>query len=156
MGHMSSHKLQVGIAVAVAIMVVAYFFIFGNPLNIQQIIPSSMDQTNGATQLIVQDEAVGSGAVAKAGDTISVNYTGKLQDGTVFDTSVGRAPFAFTLGTGAVIPGWDQGLQGMKVGGKRVLIVPASLGYGAQGYGPIPGGATLVFEVELLSVNPAQ
>jgi len=156
LGHMSSHKLQVGIAVAVAIMVVAYFFIFGNPLNIQQIIPSSMDQTNGATQLIVQDEAVGSGAVAKAGDTISVNYTGKLQDGTVFDTSVGRAPFAFTLGTGAVIPGWDQGLQGMKVGGKRVLIVPASLGYGAQGYGPIPGGATLVFEVELLSVNPAQ
>jgi peptidylprolyl isomerase/FKBP-type peptidyl-prolyl cis-trans isomerase FkpA len=149
--------MQVGIAVAVSVFVVTYFFIFGNPLAVQQIIPSSasMDQTD-TSQLIVQDEVVGTGVVAKAGDTVSVNYTGKLQDGTVFDTSVGRAPISFTLGTGQVIPGWDQGLQGMKVGGKRVLIIPSSLGYGSQGYGPIPGGATLVFEVELVNVVPAQ
>lgn len=149
--------MQVGIAVVVAVLVVTYFFILGNPLNIQQILPSSAssDQTD-ASQLIVQDEVVGTGATASAGDTVSVNYTGKLQDGTVFDTSVGRSPISFILGTGQVIPGWDQGLQGMKVGGKRVLIIPSTLGYGSQGYGPIPGGATLVFEVELLNIVPAQ
>lgn len=149
--------MQVGIAVVVAVLVVTYFFILGNPLNIQQILPSSAssDQTD-TSQLIVQDEVVGTGATASAGDTVSVNYTGKLQDGTVFDTSVGRSPISFILGTGQVIPGWDQGLQGMKVGGKRVLIIPSTLGYGSQGYGPIPGGATLVFEVELLNIVPAQ
>ena len=105
--------------------------------------------------LVVQDEQVGTGATASVGDTISVNYTGRLQDGTVFDTSIGRAPFQFTLGAGDVIPGWDQGLQGMKVGGKRLLIIPPALAYGAQGVGPIPGNATLIFEVELLKVTPA-
>lgn len=105
-------------------------------------------------QLIVQDEIVGSGAEARVGDTLSVNYTGKLDDGTVFDTSVGRAPFEFVLGAGQVIQGWDQGLIGMKEGGKRLLIIPAALGYGSSGYGPIPPNATLIFEVQLVGVEP--
>ncbi len=109
-------------------------------------------QANGQG-LVVQDEIVGTGDVAQAGQTISVNYTGKLQNGTVFDTSIGRAPFQFTLGAGQVISGWDQGLQGMKVGGKRLLIIPPQLAYGSQAVGPIPANSTLIFEVDLLSVQ---
>lgn len=151
--YMSSHTMQVAIAVTAAVVVVGYFFIFGNPFNVQQVLPSSPTVQGDATQLIIQDEVVGTGDVARAGDTVTVNYTGKLQDGTVFDTSVGRAPISFALGAGAVISGWDTGLLGMKVGGKRILIIPASMGYGAQGNGPIPGGATLVFEVELVKIG---
>ena len=132
--------------------VVAVFFIFANPFSMSQ---NQQQVAAGASGLVVQDEIVGTGATAAAGDTLSVNYTGKLQDGTVFDTSVGRAPFQFTLGAGRVIPGWDQGLQGMKAGGKRLLIIPSDLAYGAQGNGPIPPNATLIFEVELLSVTSA-
>ena len=102
---------------------------------------------------MVQDQVVGTGAEAAVGNTVSVNYTGKLQNGTVFDTSVGKAPIEFPLGGGYVIPGWDQGLVGMKVGGKRLLIIPPSLGYGSQDYGPIPGNSTLIFEVELVGVK---
>ncbi len=108
---------------------------------------------DNTAQLVAQDEAVGTGAEAALGSTITVNYTGKFQNGTVFDTSVGKQPFTFQLGAGQVIPGWDQGLQGMKVGGKRLLIIPSSLGYGSQDYGPIPGNSTLIFEVELLNVQ---
>ncbi len=103
--------------------------------------------------MVAQDEVVGTGAEATVGSTVTVNYTGKFENGTVFDTSVGKTPFSFQLGAGQVIAGWDQGLQGMKVGGKRLLIVPAALGYGANDYGPIPGNSTLIFEVELLNVQ---
>jgi len=106
--------------------------------------------------LVVQDEVVGTGAEARTGDMVSVHYTGKLQNGTVFDTSVGKSPIEFTLGGGYVIPGWDQGLVGMKVGGKRLLIIPPSLGYGGQDYGPIPANSTLIFEVELVKVGSAE
>lgn len=96
----------------------------------------------------------GTGEVSKKGDTLTVNYTGTLTDGTQFDSSVGRAPFSFTLGENRVIQGWEQGMLGMKVGEKRKLTIPSDLGYGPQGYpGVIPGGATLIFEVELMKIN---
>lgn len=103
-------------------------------------------------QVTITDIVVGTGAEAVVGDTLTVNYTGWLADGTQFDSSYGKQPFIFPLGAGRVIKGWDQGLVGMKVGGKRRLIIPPSLGYGSTGSGPIPGNATLKFEVELLSI----
>jgi len=106
------------------------------------------------------DSVTGTGKEAVAGSTAVVNYTGwlydpaaNLQRGAQFDSSIGREPFAFEVGGGQVIPGWDQGVLGMKVGGKRTLVVPAELGYGEGGAGPIPPNATLVFEVELLDVR---
>lgn len=100
------------------------------------------------------DLQVGEGAEAVAGKTVSVHYTGWLTDGTKFDSSKDRnQPFDFVLGGGMVIRGWDEGVQGMKVGGKRKLVIPPQLGYGARGAGGvIPPNATLVFEVELLDV----
>ncbi len=99
--------------------------------------------------------AVGDGTQAKSGDRVEVHYTGWLLDGTKFDSSVDRGrPFAFPLGAGRVIRGWDEGVAGMKVGGKRKLVIPPGLGYGDRGAGGvIPPNATLVFEVELLKVN---
>ncbi len=106
------------------------------------------------------DSVTGSGKEAVSGATAVVHYTGWLyvptapqQHGAQFDSSVGRGPFSFALGAGQVIPGWDEGVQGMKVGGKRTLIVPASMGYGSSGAGPIPPNATLIFDVELLDVR---
>jgi FKBP-type peptidyl-prolyl cis-trans isomerase len=97
----------------------------------------------------------GSGAVAKAGDSVQVHYTGWLTEGKKFDSSVDRgSPFGFKLGAGMVIRGWDEGVAGMKVGGKRQLHIPAELGYGARGAGDaIPPNAELIFDVELLGVN---
>jgi len=105
--------------------------------------------------LTYEDLAPGTGAEAKSGDTVSVHYTGWLTDGTKFDSSVDRnSAFSFKLGAGRVIKGWDEGVAGMKVGGKRKLTIPADLGYGSRGAGGlIPPGATLVFDVELLKVN---
>jgi len=144
-------KLKTGIAVGAGIVVVGLFFVFGNPfLAMNSVSGTAAGDTSG---LVVQDQVVGTGAEATVGNTVSVNYTGKLQNGTVFDTSVGKAPIEFPLGGGYVIPGWDQGLVGMKVGGKRLLIIPPSLGYGSQDYGPIPANSTLIFEVELVGVK---
>jgi peptidylprolyl isomerase len=109
-----------------------------------------------ATQegLVIQDVTPGTGAEAVAGKTITVHYTGVLEDGTVFDSSIPRGvPFEFPLGEGRVIKGWDQGVLGMKVGGKRILVIPPELAYGSAGVGPIPPNATLIFQVELLDVK---
>src|ERR671929_1548952 len=97
----------------------------------------------------------GQGPASKAGDTVDVHYTGWLTDGTKFDSSLDRGrPFSFPLGAGRVIKGWDEGVAGMKVGGKRVLIIPPELAYGARGAGGvIPPNATLKFEVQLLDVT---
>ncbi|TFG35158.1 MAG: FKBP-type peptidyl-prolyl cis-trans isomerase [Parcubacteria group bacterium] len=98
----------------------------------------------------------GSGEESKNGDTVNVHYTGTLEDGTKFDSSVDRnQPFSFTLGAGQVIKGWDLGVLGMKIGEKRKLTIPSDLGYGSTGTpgGPIPPNATLIFEVELLGIN---
>jgi FKBP-type peptidyl-prolyl cis-trans isomerase len=108
-----------------------------------------------ASGLVIKDEVVGTGAEAKSGDKVTVHYTGRLTDGTKFDSSVDRnRPFSFTLGASEVIAGWDQGVAGMKVGGKRKLTIPPDLGYGAAGAGGvIPPNATLVFDVELLKIK---
>ena len=108
-----------------------------------------------ATDLLIEDLRPGTGAEAKAGNTVSVHYDGTLTDGTPFDSSRKRGqPFKFTLGAGQVIKGWDQGVAGMKIGGLRKLTIPPHLGYGARGAGGvIPPNATLVFEVELLGVQ---
>jgi FKBP-type peptidyl-prolyl cis-trans isomerase FkpA len=102
-----------------------------------------------------EDLTEGTGAAAKAGDSVEVHYTGWLTNGKKFDSSLDRGkPFAFSLGAGRVIKGWDEGVAGMKVGGKRKLLIPAALGYGARGAaGVIPPNADLVFEVELLGVR---
>ena len=118
---------------------------------------SSAATTPSGGKLKITDLKVGKGAAAKTGQTVTVNYTGWLMDGTKFDSSLDRnQPFAFPLGAGKVIPGWDQGVVGMKVGGKRELIIPPQLGYGSQGAGGvIPPDATLKFDIELLSVANA-
>jgi FKBP-type peptidyl-prolyl cis-trans isomerase len=104
--------------------------------------------------LTIEDTTVGSGAEAKKGNTVEVHYTGTLDDGTQFDSSHARGTFSFKLGAGQVIAGWDEGVAGMKVGGIRILTIPAHLGYGNAGAGGvIPGGATLHFDVELISVD---
>jgi FKBP-type peptidyl-prolyl cis-trans isomerase FkpA len=109
----------------------------------------------GPTTLKSEDEVVGKGREAATGDTVSVHYTGTLMNGTKFDSSRDRKqPFEFKLGTGMVIKGWDQGVVGMKVGGKRKLTIPASLAYGEKGQPPtIPPNAPLKFDVELLSIK---
>ena len=122
--------------------------------------PSAPSKTRGKpvttpSGLKYWDLKKGSGATAKAGDSVQVHYTGWLTDGKKFDSSVDRgSPFVFKLGAGMVIKGWDEGVAGMKIGGKRQLHIPAELGYGARGAGDaIPPNADLIFDVELLGVN---
>lgn len=167
-----------GIAVALALTVVAVFFIFPNAspfggvnansqaeqqaaidaalqdITTDETSPTTMTNENPA-QLKITDTVVGTGEVAKAGDKVTVNYVGAFTNGKVFDASAnnGTQGFTFTLGAGQVIKGWDQGVAGMRVGGRRNLVIPASLGYGEQDYGPIPGNSTLVFDVELLKIS---
>jgi FKBP-type peptidyl-prolyl cis-trans isomerase FkpA len=113
-----------------------------------------MAEVTTSSQLVYEDLKVGDGALAERGHMATVHYTGWLTDGRKFDSSKDRNdPFEFALGRGQVIAGWDEGVQGMKVGGVRKLTIPPHLGYGARGAGGvIPPNATLVFEVELLGV----
>ena len=120
-----------------------------------------MKETQGAKMtttpsgLKYEDEVVGTGPSPKSGQLVKVHYTGRLVNGTKFDSSVDRGqPFEFTIGVGQVIKGWDEGVSTMKVGGKRKLVIPSELGYGARGAGSsIPPNATLVFDVELLGIK---
>ena len=139
----SQQRLKVVLVSVALVVLIVGFFTFGERKN------------NLTDQLIVQDLQIGAGAEAKSGDTVSVHYCGTLTNGTKFDASYDRGePFQFKLGAGQVIKGWDQGVAGMKVGGKRKLTIPPELGYGARGSGAvITPNATLVFEVELLGVN---
>lgn len=160
-----------GIAVALAVLVAFGLLVFGPGMfapttqsNQDILLPNTMTGPENQSapipaelpnELTVTDEVVGTGDEATPGSMVAVRYTGMLPDGSVFDTTAARndEPFTFVLGQGSVIQGWDQGLVGMKEGGKRRLIIPPSMGYGAQGVGPIPPNATLIFDVELLSVN---
>jgi FKBP-type peptidyl-prolyl cis-trans isomerase FkpA len=145
----------------IAIIVIIILIIAAGGFYIYQLnapSPTTTGDTNMITTssgLQYQDLKIGTGAEAKPGDTVSVHYTGWLEDGTKFDSSVDRnVPFEFQLGAGMVIKGWDEGVVGMKVGGKRVLLIPSDLAYGASGAGGvIPPNATLKFEVELLAIN---
>ncbi len=116
--------------------------------------------SSGPALLTISNPVTGTGTLAALGNNLTVHYTGYLYNpnvanfqGTRFDSSVGGQPFTFRLGAGQVIAGWDQGLVGMRVGGKRTLLIPSSLGYGAAGRGTIPPNAGLVFDVELLAVQ---
>jgi FKBP-type peptidyl-prolyl cis-trans isomerase FkpA len=118
-------------------------------------IEAAMPPTQTPSGLTIEDLVVGEGAVASAGQSVTVHYTGWLASGSKFDSSKDRNdPFVFHLGAGQVIRGWDEGVQGMLIGGRRKLTIPPELGYGARGAGGvIPPNATLVFEVELLAVG---
>ena len=126
-----------------------------NPILFAMAEETQSDSNSKITEsgLTIIDLVLGEGDEAKSGQTVTVNYTGTLENGEQFDTSYGRAPFPFPLGGGRVIKGWDEGVAGMKVGGKRKLVIPPELGYGSRNMGPIPANSTLIFEVELLKVN---
>ena len=151
------------IAIVTALVVITGFVVFGslglfsssNSLSLNNLNMNIADNgAQQAPQLIISDLVVGTGTEAVAGKHIVVNYKGMLLNGTEFDSSYSRGvPFDFDLGAGQVIAGWEQGFEGMKVGGKRKLVIPASLAYGDRAIGPIPANSTLVFEVELLDVK---
>lgn len=118
------------------------------------LIPLLALQSHAPTKLQIKDMKVGTGPSVKLGDQVTVDYTGKLTNGKVFDTSIGRTPFKFIVGAGQVIKGWDQGLLGAKVGTKRTLTIPSFLGYGDQGAGAdIPPKATLIFTLEVKGIQ---
>ena len=143
------------VAVVVSLVFLTYLLFIGPIMNLLN--PSStneLDTQAPQTGVVTQEIVIGDGSLAVAGDTITVHYVGTLLDGKVFDSSLDRnTPFSFTLGIGQVIRGWDEGFSGMRVGGKRLLIVAPDYGYGDQGVGAIPPNSTLIFEVELLNVE---
>jgi len=151
------------IAIVVALVVITSFVVFGSmglfssssSLSLNNLNMNISDNgSQQAPQLLISDLVVGTGTEAVAGKHIVVNYKGTLVNGTEFDSSYSRGvPFDFDLGAGQVIAGWEQGFSGMKVGGKRKLVIPANLGYGDRAIGPIPANSTLIFEVELLDVK---
>lgn len=129
-----------------------------SPHNSNQNKETMKNTTSTSTGVQITVTTEGKGEESVVGDNVTVNYTGTFEDGKAFDSNVDPAfnhvsPLPFTLGAGQVIPGWDQGVTGMKVGEKRHLVIPPSLAYGPNGYGPIPGNSTLIFDVELLSIT---
>jgi FKBP-type peptidyl-prolyl cis-trans isomerase len=114
---------------------------------------SPTDNSGGITTLQIEDVTVGTGATVAAGDVVTVHYRGTLLDGTQFDSSIGGTPLTFRVGGGSLIPGFEQGMIGMRVGGKRRLTIPPALAYGASGRGSIPPNATIRFEIDLLSID---
>lgn len=151
---MKTLKRNEWIAVTVSLFVIGFFFLFGEQILRVAINSGARDvKIMTMPQIISEDTETGTGQEALPGRQVTVHYTGKFTNGNVFDTSVGKQPFIFLLGAGQVIQGWDKGVVGMKVGGKRILTIPPEYAYGANDYGPIPGGSTLIFEVELLGVQ---
>ncbi len=117
-------------------------------------VSSAVNKSGEVEKLVIDDVQIGTGIEVKDGDTVTVNYIGTLTNGQQFDNSYNHGtPFTFTVGDGKVIAGWETGLIGMKEGGKRILVVPASMAYGKKAVGPIPANSTLIFSIELLSVS---
>jgi hypothetical protein len=115
---------------------------------------AAADERGNITRMVIEDIVVGAGEAVAVGDTVTVHYIGRLPNGQEFDNSNKRGePFTFTVGGGTVIEGWEKGLVGMKAGGKRVLVIPPALAYGARAVGSIPPDSTLIFAIELLSVR---
>ncbi len=146
-----------GILVLVLIIIAAVVYLVNrfSGTNMQ-----TSNDSGSASGLVITTVTPGTGPAVANGDMVTVNYTGSFQDGKAFDSNTDPTfghvqPFQFTVGAGQVIPGWDQGVLGMQVGEDRHLVIPSSLAYGPNGYGPIPGGATLVFDVQLVSISPA-
>lgn len=126
--------------------------------NLQQARADAYLQATGSSgnieRMIIDDIKIGTGPEVERGDVVAVHYIGTLQNGDEFDNSRRRGqPFSFKVGAGEVIEGWEEGVVGMKVGGQRILIIPPALAYGDKGIGPIPGGATLVFSIELIEIK---
>jgi len=145
---------KTGIAVGIAVLVVlgGSGLIFNN--SSKQATNDNTQMDKKAAQVEIKDLVVGKDAEAVVGKKVTVHYTGVFTNGEKFDSSRDRGvPFSFTLGVGEVIKGWDIGVAGMKVGGKRILVVPPEFGYGPNDYQTIPGNSTLIFEVELLDVK---
>lgn len=142
------------IAVFISIAFIGYILFTDTMIKLFNSSTEGMNAEVPQTGLMVEEVAIGSGQMVESGDKVAVHYVGTLTDGKVFDSSLERnTPFIFTLGVGQVIRGWDEGLAGMRVGGKRVLTIPPEYGYGAEGAGAIPPNSTLIFEVELLDVE---
>lgn len=142
------------IAVGVSLGFLVYLLFWGPLLNLFKTPVNTNTEKVMEEPLKIVDEKVGAGDIAEPGDTVTAHYTGKLEDGRVFDSSYNRgAPISFTLGAGQVIRGWDEGLQGMRVGGKRTLTISPKYGYGEEAVGPIPANSTLIFEIELVGVE---
>lgn len=145
------------VAVTLSVFVVGFFFVFGqyfmnfftnDGASGLQVVNSESDSSQ------TEDLVVGSGETAEIGNRVTINYIGRLQDGTIFDSSsIHREPAQFVLGSGQVIEGLDKGVVGMRIGGKRTLRIPPAMGYGMNDFGPIPAGSTLIFEIELLKVD---
>ena len=139
------------LAVSLGLAFVGYILFAGPLMNLFNLSAGDLGVQTPKTGLVVEEVVVGTGPLAEPGDTLSVHYVGTLPDGKVFDSSLDRnTPFDFTLGVGQVIRGWDEGLVGMRVGGKRQLTIPPEYAYGEQEIGAIPPNSTLIFEVELL------
>jgi|SRR3989338_2730606 len=160
MAKLSKHE---AIAVGVALVVTFAVLFLGNyffnkspaPAEDKQVVPiETVGEVFGSQVLGVEDINLGNGEAVKIGDMISVHYVGTLTDGTKFDSSYDRGePIAFSVGSGQLIKGFDNGVVGMKVGGKRKLTIPPELAYGAQGSGAIPANSTIIFQVELVKIG---
>ena len=152
---MTNNKLVLILGL-IPVLFIIYLIITSN--NVQSTdMTNDQNSTNNETQvadLQIEDIELGEGEQVKSGDTILIHYTGTLEDGTKFDSSYDRdEPFETQIGVGEVIPGWDEGVLGMKQGGKRRLVIPPEMAYGDQAVGPIPANSTLIFEVDLVEIK---
>ncbi|MDO8521839.1 MAG: FKBP-type peptidyl-prolyl cis-trans isomerase [bacterium] len=150
---MDTKKIVVWVIVVAVVGIAAYYgYSYYSAKSQPATSGTQATATTTPEQVQGQEVKVGTGDEAKPGMEVTVDYVGKLTDGTVFDSSTGKAPLVFTLGAQGIIPGFQVGVNGMKVGGERLLAIPPSLGYGAQQVGTIPPNSTLIFDVKLLKV----